>query len=566
MRGMAKGVLAAIVAMTITGGTQASALPTGNCSATFSGPTLIVTCTGRFFGQMQAVISHDTLGNILVNGSAVSGAPTLTNTDTVHVTGSDSKPDAITIDESNGRFEPGLTPDPAVDADDEIEFLLDLGSGAENPVTILGQATAEDNILLREDGIDVNRDGDADVTHSGTNAFTVDAQGSSDIISAAGLALSGKGPFQDRLTVDGGPGNDIMVAAGPNEVWNGGDGTDTLNGSGFAETLSGGPGNDIVRGSDGADVLDGGEGTDLLDHHAAGTATAGVTVDLASGSSAGGFASGDVIAGFEDVRGTPFSDEITGTAGRNLVQGGDGGDALDGGGGVDTLIYLGSAEGVSVDLVDGTGSGGDAEGDTFAGFENIEGSGFADHLAGSSGRNVLTGHDGSDTLDGRGGVDTLDLAHDFGPATVDLAAGTSTIDVSVTAFENVIGTSSADTLLGTSGPNVIAGGFGADDLRGRGGTDTLDYSGLSSEGVIVDLAAPSASGGLATGDTISGFENVVGSAFSDRLSGDDADNVLSGGGAKDVLNGRGGTDTLNGGPSSHDKCVNGETLIGCEIT
>ena len=48
-------------------------------------------------------------------------------------------------------------------------------------------------------------------------------------------------------------------------------------------------------------------------------------------------------------------------------------------------------------------------------------------------------------------------------------------------------------------------------------------------------------------DSVSSFETVIGSAWSDKLTGDKAANVLSGGGGKDTLHGMGGADTLSGG-------------------
>jgi Ca2+-binding RTX toxin-like protein len=51
-------------------------------------------------------------------------------------------------------------------------------------------------------------------------------------------------------------------------------------------------------------------------------------------------------------------------------------------------------------------------------------------------------------------------------------------------------------------------------------------------------------GGYAQGDVISSVENVVGSKFADKLTGDGGSNVLSGGPDKDTLTGGGGADTF----------------------
>jgi Ca2+-binding RTX toxin-like protein len=58
----------------------------------------------------------------------------------------------------------------------------------------------------------------------------------------------------------------------------------------------------------------------------------------------------------------------------------------------------------------------------------------------------------------------------------------------------------------------------------------------------VNLATNVVSGGYATSDTISGFENVVGSSFADNLTAVATGSVLDGG-----ANSTGGTDTLTGG-------------------
>ena len=57
---------------------------------------------------------------------------------------------------------------------------------------------------------------------------------------------------------------------------------------------------------------------------------------------------------------------LIGNSAANVLTGGAGADTLDGGGGVDTASYATSAAGVTVSLTTGTGSGGDAEGDTLS--------------------------------------------------------------------------------------------------------------------------------------------------------------------------------------------------------
>lgn len=104
----------------------------------------------------------------------------------------------------------------------------------------------------------------------------------------------------------------------------------------------------------------------------------------------------------------------------------------------------------------------------------------------------------------------------------------------------------ADTINGGAGDDIIAGLFGADVLNGGDGSDTLDYS-LSLGGVTVDLTLNTASGGHAAGDSISNFENVLGTAYNDTLTGNALANNLNGGAGDDLLSGGAGNDVLSGG-------------------
>jgi Ca2+-binding RTX toxin-like protein len=89
------------------------------------------------------------------------------------------------------------------------------------------------------------------------------------------------------------------------------------------------------------------------------------------------------------------------------------------------------------------------------------------------------------------------------------------------------GTTFNDTINAGGGNDVISGGAGADSLVGGDGVDTVSYVG-SSAGVTVNLGTDAASGGDAAGDTIAGFENILGSGFNDFLIGNDVSNILNG--------------------------------------
>ena len=63
--------------------------------------------------------------------------------------------------------------------------------------------------------------------------------------------------------------------------------------------------------------------------------------------------------------------------------------------------------------------------------------------------------------------------------------------------------------------------------------------------MTVNLGTNTASDGHAAGDSISGFENLIGGAGNDTLTGDDGANVIDGGAGYDVIDGRGGTDRVS---------------------
>ena len=197
----------------------------------------------------------------------------------------------------------------------------------------------------------------------------------------------------------------------------------------------------------------------------------------------------------ENLIGSPDIDDLTGDAGDNIIEGGPGGDMLTGGGGNDTVSYRSSPGKVEVTL-GGTASFGDARGDMLSGFNNIIGSAFDDILTGDNTNNVIEGLGGADTLDGGGdaNIDTLSYASSNAGVTVNLRAGT---------------------------------GNESDLIR-------------------------TSSGGHAAGDKVQfgSFENIIGSAHRDTLTGDNDNNKLEGRDGNDTLKGGEGDDTLDGGPGS----------------
>ncbi len=227
-----------------------------------------------------------------------------------------------------------------------------------------------------------------------------------------------------------------------------------------------------------------------------------------------GLGGNDLLLGFAG------DDSIVGGDGRDTLGGGSGADTLEGGNGADVASYTGSSAAVTIDLNDAGGgfqsaSGGDAEGDVLSGIRRVWGSDFGDLLTGDEMNNLFYGRNGSDTIAGGEGNDTI-------------GGG---------------------------------GGGDADELSGGAGRDLLTYTG-SSAAIIIDLndaggGLQSASGGDATGDVISGFENIWGSDFGDSLTGDAKNNVLFGRDGADTILGGDGNDTIGGGGGADADSLSG---------
>jgi Ca2+-binding RTX toxin-like protein len=105
-------------------------------------------------------------------------------------------------------------------------------------------------------------------------------------------------------------------------------------------------------------------------------------------------------------------------------------------------------------------------------------------------------------------------------------------------IENLIGSSLDDVLEGNGGNNILVGG-----TNGAGG-DAVSYE-HAAAGVKVKLARTSAQNTVGAGsDTLAGFENLIGSAFNDTLTGNSGANTLTGLAGNDTLIGGAGADTF----------------------
>jgi 6-phosphogluconolactonase (cycloisomerase 2 family) len=138
-------------------------------------------------------------------------------------------------------------------------------------------------------------------------------------------------------TLIGGEGDDRLTGSPADDTILGGDGNDLIFGGRGNDDISGGLGNDWIFGESGDDTLDGGDGDDHLFGGSGDDAIlGGAGDDLASGDSGADWLEGG--AGDDRLFGGLGDDWISGGDGNDLLVGGHGRDTLDGGEGNNRLI------------------------------------------------------------------------------------------------------------------------------------------------------------------------------------------------------------------------------------
>ncbi|EGF90750.1 rhizobiocin RzcA [Asticcacaulis biprosthecium C19] len=352
------------------------------------------------------------------------------------------------------------------------------------------------------------------------------------------------------------------------DIFAGSEAANTAVGKAGDDTFSGNGGNDTLQGDAGADVLNGGTGDDYL----------------YASEPLGGYS-----LPYTETYQSPLLDRgsdvdgMSGGAGNDTISAGYG-DYVDGGDGTDSLFisFLGASAGVTFDM---TLTSQMVGGSVIQNVENaswIEGSNYDDaitdygygtsgvifgmggndSLVAGYGTYALFGGDGNDVVDARNayylwraeggtGDDTI-----YSRGQVSGGAGNDTVVVSYSFYgvmsihgdegNDVIDGSQqwGSLLFGDSGNDLIIGNNGNDTLEGGTGVDTVSYAGAYGA-VMVSLTSGEANG--AGWDSLSGFEKVIGSIYSDNLVGDTGKNTLNGAGGSDMLDGGAGGDRLLGG-------------------
>ena len=117
------------------------------------------------------------------------------------------------------------------------------------------------------------------------------------------------------------------------------------------------------------------------------------------------------------------------------------------------------------------------------------------------------------------------------------------------------GTNQIDVLVGTSGDDFFLVSSGADTIDGGAGFDTVVLTGATGA-IRINLDAPNHSTNIAVGQIYISIEGIIGSYFSDTLTGStlanridglDGNDRLNGGAANDTVIGGNGNDTILGG-------------------
>jgi Ca2+-binding RTX toxin-like protein len=484
-------------------------------------------------------VSREANGEHILYNGIVCGGSTVTNTETIVVTAG-AGAQYLTIDESNGRFRPGASPEGDLA---EIEFSIDLGIGS-NHLVMIGSPDRDFLSFASASSVRVDRDEDTDLSLVGVERFFAYGRAGNDSIFAGRVPLFargqggndvlGGGPLVEGL--DGGSGDDLLTGGGDRDVLDGGrgadlvrggEGSDWLFGEGGDDALVGGSGDDTLHSSsspDGADTFDGGLGADTVTYS---SRTEDLQLVIDSQANDGEAGEGDLIdPSVESLLGGAGNDRIVGTAAQSELSGLGGDDVILGGEGSDQL---------------------------FGNWGN-------DELFGERGDDVLTGGRGDDRVDGNEGDDTLASGSradgddrfrgDGGTDVVTYAARTTHVTATIGTqgngapgegdqialdVEEVVGGGGPDLLIGSDAPDVLTGGDGNDTIDGGAGADRL-YAGAGDDSVT-------------GGD---GYDEVVGEDGDDVLHLTDAGADIGDCGA--------GTDDAS------DRDADETVLIDCEVT
>lgn len=355
----------------------------------------------------------------------------------------------------------------------------------------------------------------------------------------------------DAERIDGGAGDDSILARGGNDSLVGGAGNDTLDGGADNDTLNGGAGDDSLLGGLGDDLYIVTSGTDTIVELAGegldtvntnlGAFTLAAHVERLTYTGNGDFA-GTGNAQDNLLTGRSGNDTLDGAAGNDTLNGGAGNDSLVGGLGDDLFIV----EQMGDVVVELAGQGTDTVQTSLnsytlgAHLEKLVFTGIGAFTGtGNDGDNEITGRVGNDTLFGGLGNDLLR----GGRGDDSMVGGLGDDTYFVDSFGDVVVETDVEFSLG----DTVITTLGRYTLGNQ--VENLTYQGLgrfTGEGNTLNNLIT----GSVNNDTLSGGlggDTLVGGDGNDRLDGGVGADVLMGDAGNDVLDGGQGADTLTGG-------------------
>ncbi len=260
-------------------------------------------------------VGRTVAGDITVTGggSPPCGGATVSAADSIVITGAGGS-ESVTIDLTNGAFEPGNSAEAS--GSPEIEWSVDLAGGSGDAIAVSG-GPGSDTLTYGTGGLALNGDSDVDVTLVGIETHSASGAGAADRLSGAGGNGAG-GPFASALTLSGGAGSDAVIGGSGDDVLDGGADDDTVTGAGGDDTIIGGAGNDTENGdagndtlsqgavADGNDALTGGSGVDTVSYASRSNP---VAISADGGANDGEASEGDNVASDIETHGGGSGDD-----------------------------------------------------------------------------------------------------------------------------------------------------------------------------------------------------------------------------------------------------------------
>lgn len=318
-------------------------------------------------------------------------------------------------------------------------------------------------------------------------------------LSDSAQAQSCDTPVVDGTTLTGTPCTDVLIAEPSVTTIIGGDGSDIIVAERSTTEIITGAGDDVIYAGFRSVTVDAGPGNDVFYGRLPEDPETNTSEDQVEPASA---------VETLDAAGTSEA-QLAGTPGPDYEVGGIDDDTFFGDTGDDIAFGL-------------------------RGNDDLHGGPGADQLFGGVGDDHLSGDDGEDLISGGFGYDW-----GYGGDHADFIRGDGSGDAE---------------LFGNLGIDTISIATGATPGFSRALPSSYpNFPGSNGErGAYIDLAAGFADNGAATDGggndvTIGGFENAIGTPFSDYIRGDAGINMLDGGGGADVIVAGDGNDELHGG-------------------